>query len=373
MADNAKRILVLGIGGAGCANIARIAANAPVGMEFAVMDCDAQTLGTCAHIETRLAIGKGITDGLSAGGDLETGRRCAESSTSQIDTLLSGVDLLMVVTGLGGGFGSGAAPVLARQARNAGAHTLFFTVLPFPFEGSVVRSRAQNSLRRLRTHADAIVQMPNKRIQPDGDALLTDSLERSSRTLAAGVVGLWRLLSHTGICNLDFSDLHTLLHYCDATCRFSCASATGEDRAQLLVEELRTHPLADNGAIFENAPGLLVGITGGEDLTLAEVQKIMEGMVPDNKECWVKMGIALDPAFSGRISALVLTAEAWKEPLVDDGHGGLKSASGEERQSELAGVLKPRSRAFGGSERTVWRGEDLDVPTYLRRKIKLPR
>ena len=373
MGENAKRILVLGLGGAGCGSIARIVSKAPDGMEFSVMDCDFQTLETCAHIETRIAIGKGITDGLSAGGDLEIGRRCAESSVSQIETLLSGVDLLLVVVGLGGGLGSGAGPVIARIARNTGAHTLFFTVFPFPFEGGVVRGKAHNSLRRLRTHADAIVQMPNRRIQPEGDVLLVDSMERSARTLAAGVVGLWRLLSHTGLCNLDFSSLHTLLHYCDATCRFSCASVTGENRATALVEALRAHPLAGNGSVFEKAPGMIVGITGGNDLTLAEAQQVMESIVPDNEECWVRMGIAIDPAFSGRLSAMVLAAEAWKEPLVDDGLGGLKPESGEERQGQLLGVLKPRSRAFGGSERTVWRGEDLDIPTYLRRKIKLPR
>ena len=337
------------------------------------MDCDVQTLDSCAHIEHRMTIGKGITDGLSAGGDLEIGRRCAESSVSQIETLLSGVDLLLVVAGLGGGFGSGAAPVIARMARSFGAHTLFFSILPFDFEGGVVRGKAQNSLRRLRTYADAIVQMPNKRIQPDGDVRLPDSLDRSGRTVAAGVVGLWRILSHTGLCNLDFADLHTMLHYCDATCRFSCAAASGEGRVGELLHALRTHPLANNGSIFEDAPGLIVGITGGEDLTLAEAQQIMESIVPDNEECWVKMGIAIDPAFSGHLSAMVLAAETWKQPLVDDGHGGLKPAEGEEQQGELPGVLKPRSREFGGSERTIWRSEDLDIPTYLRRKIKLPR
>jgi len=368
-----KKILVLGLGGAGCASIARIVPNAPDGMEFAVMDCDVQTLEACAHIESRIAIGKAVTDGLSAGGDLEIGRRCAENSVSQIETLLSGVDLLLVVAGLGGGFGSGAAPVIARMARSFGAHTLFFSILPFDVEGGVVRGKARSSLRRLRTYADAIVQMPNKRIQPDGDARLTDSLDRSGRTVAAGVVGLWRLLSYAGICNLDFADLHTMLHYCDATCRFSSATATGEGRADALIDALRAHPLANKGSIFEEAPGLIIGITGGEDLTLAEVQQIMEGIVPDNEECWVKMGIAIDPGFSGRLSAMVLAAEAWKQPLVDDGHGGLKPKEGKEKQGELAGVLKPRSQAFGGSERTIWRGEDLDIPTYLRRKIKLPR
>ncbi|MBC8206125.1 MAG: hypothetical protein ISR84_00325 [Kiritimatiellales bacterium] len=363
-----RRILVLGLGGAGCSTIARIAPRAPASMEFAVMDCDFQTLETCAHIETRLDAGKGVTDGLSAGGDMETGRRCAEKAGKPIDALLSGVDLLLVVVGLGGGFGGGAAPVVARMARNAGANTIFFTLFPFKFEGGVVRGKAHNSLRRLRAYADAIIQMPNSRIQPDGDALLEDSLERSGRTLAAGVVGLWRLLTETGgVCNLDFATLHTLLRHCDATCRFSCAVATGDDRAAELVEMLRSHPLAEDGAVFENSPGMIVGITGGDDLRLSEVQQIVDGVSPENETCWVKMGVATDPAFTGRLAAIVLAAESWKEPLVEDSTGHISG------QGELAGVLKPRSKAFGGAERTIWNGEDLDIPTYLRKKIKLPR
>jgi hypothetical protein len=118
---------------------------------------------------------------------------------------------------------------------------------------------------------------------------------------------------------------------------------------------------------------MIIGITGGEDLKLSEVQQIVETLTPENEECWIKIGIAIDPAFTGRISALVLAAESWKEPLVDDGRGGLKPAAGDGKQGELAGLGKPRSRTFGGAERTIWNGEDLDVPTYIRRKIKLPR
>ncbi len=365
---SSRRILVLGLGGAGCSVVSRIAARAPDGMEFAVMDCDFQTLETCTQIENRLDAGKGVTDGLSAGGDMETGRRCVEKAGRPVDAMLSGIDLLITVVGLGGGFGGGAAPVVARLARNAGAQTLFFTVFPFKFEGGVVRGRAHNSLRRLRTYADAIIQMPNSRIQPDGDTLLSDSMEKADRTLAAGVVGLWRLLMQTaGVCNLDFASLHTLLRHCDATCRFSCAAATGDDRAAELVEMLRSHPLAEDGAVFENAPGMIVGITGGEDLRLSEVRQILDGVSPQNEECWIRMGVANDPAFDGRIAAIVLAAESWKEPLVED------SANMMSGQGALTGVLKPRSKAFGGAERTIWNGEDLDIPTYLRKKVKLPR
>jgi cell division protein FtsZ len=373
MSDSRKKILVLGLGGAGCNTVARIASRAPEGMEFAVMDCDFQTLETCAHIESRIATGKALTDGMSAGGDLEIGRRCAEGAAGQIETLLSGVDLLMVVTGLGGGFGTGAAPVVARMARAFGADTLFFTVLPFPFEGAVMQGKAHSALRKLRTYADAIVQMPNALIQPDGDMLLDDSLERGSRTLAAGVTGIWRLLNSTGVCNLDFASIHTLINYCDAFCRFSCAAASGEGRAGELVAALRAHPLADGGTAFEKAPGMLIGITGGDDLKLAEIQQIVEGIAPSGTECWIRTGVAMDSSFNGQLSAIVLAAEAWREPLADDGRGGLKPLAGEGRQGELAGVLKPRSRAFSGAERTIWQGEDLDVPTYIRRKIKLPR
>ena len=366
-----RRILVLGLGGAGCNTIARIAPRAPEGMEFAVMDCAFQTLETCANIENRLAVGKALTDGMSTGGDIEVGRRCADNAASQIETLLSGVDLLIVITALGGGFGTGAAPVVARMARHLGATTLFFTVLPFPFEGLMTQGKAHSALRKLRSYADAIVQMPNALIQPEGNVLLEDSMERSSRTLAAGVIGLWRLLAYTGVCNLDFASLQTILSYCDAFCRFACATATGERRADELIDSLRTHPLVRDGSIFTTAPGMIIGITGGEDIKLSEIEQIVEALTPKGQECWIKMGIAIYPAFTGRISAMVLAAEAWKEPLVDDGRGGLKPLSGDGKQGELPGIK--RTRTFGGAERTIWNGEDLDVPTYIRRKVKLPR
>lgn len=372
MPEIRKRILVLGLGGAGCNTVARIAVKAPSTMEFAVMDCDAQTLDHCQIVEKRIAIGNASTDGLSSGGDSEVGRRCAEQSVMQLEPLLSGVDLLMIIVSQSGGFGAGAAPVIARLARSFGAMTLFFSILPFPFEGDLVRDKANKSLRKLRTYADAIIQMPNDRIQPDGDLPLSESLARSSGTLAAGVVGLWRMLAQTGVYNLDFASLHTMLHYCDATCCFSCASGTGESRADELIKGLKSHPLVDGQDVFEKAPGMIVGISGGDDLKLSEVQQILEGLTPKNKSCWLKMGVSIDPASTGKISAMVLAAEAWTEPLVDDGHGGLKPVAGE-KQGELAGVLTPRSRRFGGAERTVYRGEDLDTPTYIRRKIKLPR
>ena len=367
-----RRILVLGIGGAGCNTLAYIAPRAPEGMEFAAMDCDTQTLQACG-VEPCYAVGKALTDGMSAGGDSDVGRRCVENAAAQLESLLSGVDLLMVITGLGGGMGSGAAPVIARMARGFGAATLFFTVMPFPFEGPLAQGKAQTAIRRLRTYADAIVQMPNALIQPDGDVLLGESFDRSSRMLAAGVVGLWRTLTQTGVYNLDFVSLCTMLNGCDAFCRFASAEADGDDRADELIDLLRNHPLIQGSRVFENAPGMILAITGGEDLTLAEVQQISESVIPKGETCWVKLGIAIDPAFTGKISALILAAEAWKEPLVDDGRGGLKALSGDGRQGELAGVLKPRSRTFGGAERTIWKGEDLDVPTYIRRKIKLPR
>ncbi|QHI70094.1 FtsZ/tubulin family protein [Tichowtungia aerotolerans] len=368
MVDGAKRILVLGLGGAGCSIVSRIAPRAPKGMEFAVMDCDSQTLKKCSLIENRLNAGKSVTDGLSSGGDMDTGRRCAEKTVKPFEAMISGVDLLLVIVGLGGGFGGGASSVIARIARNVGAHTIFFTVFPFKFEGGVIRGKAHNGLRRLRAYADAIIQMSNSRLQPEGDALLQESMENADRTFAAGVVGLWRLLTQTGgVCNLDFATLHTMLRNCDATCRFSCASATGENRADDVIQALFDHPLAENGSVFKDAPGLIVGITGGDDLRLSEVRKILESVRPDNDESWVRMGIATDTAFSNRISVLVLAAEEWKDPLVDDNQNMISG------QAELSSVLRPRSRAFGGAERTIWNGEDLDVPTYLRRKIKLPR
>ena len=369
MSDSPKKILVLGLGGAGANTVARIAAAAPAGMEFAVMDCDEQSLQRCHLVESCLQVGKEITGGLSAGGDIETGRRCVEGAADQFKTLLNGADFLMVITGLGGGFGTGAAPVVARLARDLGAITLFFSVLPFPFEGSVAQGKASRAIRRMRTYADAIIELPNAQIQPDGDVPVEESFNRSSQLLASGVIGLWRLMTHPGVCNLDFSSLCTMLNYCDAFCRFAGAGASGDDRADVIVDQLRSHPLLKNTGVFSNAPGMIVGITGGTDLKLSEVQQIVEGVAPETEECWLKTGVAIDPEFTGRISVILLIAEAWKEPLVDDGRGGLKPTGG--GQGEF--TFKQRSRTFGGAERTIWKGEDLDIPTYIRRKIKLPR
>lgn len=368
---SSSRILVLGLGGAGCNTLARIAPRAPEGMNFAVLDCDVQTLEACT-IETRILVGKALTDGLSTGGDPEVGRRCGENSVVQIETLLSGVHLLIVVAGLGGGLGAGVAPVVIRIARSMGATTLVFAVMPFPFEGTLVLGKAQNTLRRLRTYADAIVQMPNAMIQPDGDALFEDSLESSSRTLAAGVIGLWRMLAYKGMYNLDFASLQTLLSHCDAFCRFACSTATGEGRADTLIHALRQHPLVKGSSVFDRAPGMIIGITGGDDLKLAEIQQIVEAMTPRTEDVWMKIGVSIDPTFAGRIAVIMLAAEAWKEPLIDDQRGGLKPLNESGQQGELAGFIK-RSRTFDGAERTIWNGEDLDLPTYIRRKIKLPR
>ncbi|MFA5688918.1 MAG: cell division protein FtsZ [Kiritimatiellales bacterium] len=368
MNSDRKKILILGLGGAGCNAVARIATEAPAGMEFAVMDCDEQTLQNCHYVENKLQAGRELTGGLSAGGDIEIGRRCVEGSGEQFKSLINTAGFLMVITGLGGGFGTGAAPVVARMARDLGAVTLFFAVLPFPFEGTVARGKAERAIRRMRTYADAIIELPNEQLQPPDDASVEESFDYSSRLLAAGVSGIWRMLSYAGVCNLDFASLGTMLNYCDAFCRFAGASAAGENRAGDVVEELRAHPLLHNTAVFQSAPGMIIGITGGHDLKLVEIQQIVDGLAPENPECWLKTGIAIDPQFSGRVDVMLLAAEAWKEPLIDDGHGGRKPAAG---QGELG--LKPRSRTFGGAERTIWKGEDLDIPTYIRRKIKLPR
>jgi len=373
MADlsRSQRILVLGLGGAGCNAVGHMASGAPEGMPFAAVDCDARTLEQCA-VENRLQIGRKVTNGLSTGGDLDSGRRAAETGGAQLETLLGNVDLLFVVCGMGGGLATGAAPVIARMARNFGALTLFFTIQPFPFEGSPVRTRAKAGIHRLRTYADALVRLPNKFIQGEGDEPLLESFAKSDRQIAVGVISIWQMLAKPGVCNLDFSSIHTMLHYCDGFCHFAFAEAEGEGRAEELVRRLQAHPLTDGGRVLREAAGMLVGITGGGDLRLEEVETVMSALVPeDDENRWSKLGVTVDPSATGRLAAMVLSAEAWKKPLVDDGRDGLKPV--ENGEGELPGLFKPGSRAFGGAERTIYKGEDLDIPAYIRRKIKLPR
>lgn len=367
------RMLVMGVGSSGSRAVAGMVSLNPE-IDAVAIDTDAKLLEALG-IERSIHVGATVTRGLSSGGDVELGRQSIEKDSSSIRKQLRQVDLLVIVAGLGGGTGSGAVPVITRIAREAGALVLAMVATPFKFEGTKTTRVAEEALKRIRTHADAIIRIPNERLfdRADADLPVEQVYARSQQVMLDGIFALGRMLSRNGICGLDFSCIHTMLRNCDGFCHFASADGSGEERAKAVAESLLTHRLLNKGRMLESAAGIIVGLTGGRDLKLSEIEAVMSGIqekLPD--DVWINFGVAVDPAFEGRLSAIILVAEQWQEPLVDSNRQMGLSFSRNSGQGELPLETVGKGE-FIYTDPTVHNNEDLDVPTYIRREIKLPR
>lgn len=369
------RILLMGVGSSGSRTVAALSEQYP-DIACVVVDTDTKELGSYHSVES-IHIGDAVTNGFSAGGDVELGRQSVEKASTGIRTRLKQADLLVLVAGLGGGTGSGAVPVITRLAREAGTLVLCLATMPFKFEGKIIAGKAEDALKRIRTHSDAIVRIPNEMLvdRSDADLPLEDAFARSRKAVMDSVASLWRMLSQTGICGLDFACIHTMLRNCDGFCHCATAEASGAGRGEKLAEEIVGHRLMGNGKVLDRAAGIIVGIAGGNDLKLSEVETVMNQVqekLPD--DAWVNFGVLVDPSFGKRLSAMVLVAEQWKEPLVDSANRQMGFIYGRNlsQQGELPLEATGKGR-FAHLDPTIHNNEDLDVPTYQRRNIKLPR
>ena len=372
----APRILVMGVGSSGVRTAAQLSMQYPE-LETVVIDTDTKVLEE-TRVERVIHVGGSVTNGFSAGGDVELGRQAIEKDSSSIRAQLRKTDLLVIVAGLGGGTGSGAVPVITRIAREAGTLILCMVSLPFALEGKPAAKKANDALKKIRTHADAIIRLSNESMldRSDADLSLQDAFARSHRVMNEGVVSLWRLLSGGGICGLDFACIQTMLRNCDGFCHFASVESEGTGRAKEITSGIIGHRLLNGGKTLTKAAGIIVGLTGGTDLSLGEVEGIMNGIMEKLPEdIWLNFGVATDAAFNNRLSAIVLVAEQWKEPLMDDARRQMGFTFNRRiptEQGELPLETAGKGR-FTGVDSTVHDGQDLDIPTYIRRDIRLPR
>jgi cell division protein FtsZ len=369
------RMLVMGVGSSGVRAVAGMWQLNP-GIDAVAVDTDTKMLESIA-IDRVIHVGATITRGFSAGGDVELGRQSIEKDSSSIRKQLRQVDLLVIVAGLGGGTASGAVPVITRIAREAGTLVLVMAAMPFAFEGRKIARIAEESLKRIRTHADAIIRISNERLidRSDADLPAEQAYARSHQVVMDGVFALWRMLSKNGICGLDFSCVHTMLRNCDGFCHFASADGSGDSRATQVAEGLAKHRLLNKGKLLAASQGILVSMTGGHDLKLNEIEQVMNRLQQDLPEdIWINFGVSIDPGFEGRLTAIALVAEQWKEPLVDDANRQMGFSFN--KRQPLQGEL-PLETAGKGEftyvDPTIHNNQDLDVPAYIRRDIKLPR
>lgn len=300
------KIAVIGVGGAGGNAIANMIAAEVAGVEFLVANTDAQALNA-SKAQRRIQLGAQITQGLGAGARPEVGRAAAEESIVDLEQALEGMHMVFLAAGMGGGTGTGAAPVIAKAARDKGILTVGVVTKPFSFEGARRMRSADAGIEELQNHVDTLIVIPNQNLFMVAEAKTTfiEAFRMADEVLQQGVRGITDLMVMPGLVNLDFADVKSVMR--DAgKAMMGTGEAEGEGRALLAAQQAIANPLLD-GVSMAGAKGVIVSISGGEDMGLFEVQEagdhIRDLVDPDANIIW---GSAFNPALNGRIRVSVV-------------------------------------------------------------------
>ena len=386
-------VKIFGVGNAGVSLLAALATPEFSAAHLIAVNTEAAALAA-APAPMKIQLENKLLRGMGTGGDPDRGRALAEEQFSTLKSACDGANIVFILAGLGGGAGSGISPVLARAAREAGAVVLAFVTLPFDCEGNRRETQAQQSLEQLKTAADGVICLPSQKVFKliDENTSVCDTFRVIGGLLVEGVRGVWQLLARPGLIQVHFADLCALVRDRHAENGFAFVEAAGPGRAREVVEKLLAHPLLDEGRVLAESEAVLVSLTGGKDLTMAEVNRVMEQIKRQCGHAQVIMGAAIDAAFTNRLCVTVIAARqnpAPKTMLMRAETAGATSTGISHRdvavatrgtrtrrakekmfqpQLPLAIVSKGR---FDKSEPTLHNGEDLDIPTFLRRGVPL--
>jgi cell division protein FtsZ len=298
-------IRVVGVGGGGLNAVNRMIEAGVSQVEFIAVNTDIQQLRTC-EAPIKLHIGRELTQGLGSGSDPELGGKAAEEAYDQIKHVLRGSDMVFVTAGEGGGTGTGAAPVVARIAKEVGALTVGIVTLPFRFEGTRRRSQADNGIVALREVCDTVIVIPNDRLLEvlERSTSMLDAFRIADDVLRQGVQGICDLITMPGLINLDFADVRTIMSDAGSAI-MGIGFATGENRAREAASRALRSPLIDTE--IGGARGILLSIAGGDDLTLLEVNEAAEVVrEAATEETNIIFGATIDERLAGQIWVTVI-------------------------------------------------------------------
>jgi cell division protein FtsZ len=345
--ENPAQIKVLGIGGGGSNAVNRMIEQGIQGVEFIAINTDAQAL-MLSNAPQRLRIGDKLTKGLGAGGHPEVGEKAAQESSEEVKALLKNADMIFVTCGMGGGTGTGAAPVLARIAREGGALTIGVVTRPFTFEGNRRRQTADEGIKRLKESVDTLIVIPNDRLLQivDKKASIQQAFRVADDVLRQGIQGISELITIPGLINLDFADVRAVMSEGGAAL-MAIGQASGENRAQTAAEQAIHSALLD--VSIDGAQGILFNVTGGPDLSLYEVNEaaqIIQRTADPNAN--IIFGAVIDPNMKDGIRITVI-ATGFDTP----------------RETKPP-VTSEESRLPDFPRRTIDRG-NLDIPAFLRK------
>jgi cell division protein FtsZ len=366
-------IKVIGVGGGGGNAVANMVRAGVEGVEFIAANTDAQVLAKTGA-RTLLQLGPTITKGLGAGANPEVGRQAAMEDRERIQEVIRGADMLFITAGMGGGTGTGAAPVVAQVARELGILTVAVVTRPFSFEGAKRMQVARDGIADLAKHVDSLITVPNERLLAvlGKKISLLDAFKAADDVLHNAVSGIADLITRPGLINVDFADVRTVMAEMGVAMMGS-GTASGDDRARMAAEKALRSPLLDD-VDLAGARGILVNVTGGPKLSIGEFQEVGETVREfASDEATVVVGMVVDPEMDEDIRVTVVATGLDRVPArVEEPPVRLvqRNASGEVNYGELDRPAITRKRSL--PERGARAGENdldyLDVPAFLRRQ-----
>jgi len=293
---------IFGVGGAGGNAVNFLASGELSAATLVAVNTDAQALAASV-VPHQLQLGAKLLRGLGTGGEPELAWAAAEKDIDSLRQHCVGTDVVMIIAGLGGGTGTGASPVLARVAREAGALVIAFAILPFACEGTRRLRQAEAGLEQLKSVAHAVICLPNQRLVKlvDENTSVVDTFKRANELLAQAVVCFWRLLTRPALLHVGLPELRQLFDSTHSDGCFVAAHGQGPNRGVETVDALLTSPLLESGKTFAEAKTILLSIVGGPSLTLSEVNRVVERMQQQGEQPQITLGAAIDPGLGDRI------------------------------------------------------------------------
>ncbi|KAK7267976.1 hypothetical protein RIF29_20657 [Crotalaria pallida] len=355
---NAAKIKVIGVGGGGSNAVNRMIGSSMNGVEFWIVNTDVQAMRMSPVFpENRLQIGRELTRGLGAGGNPETGMNAAKESRESIEEAVYGADMVFVTAGMGGGTGTGGAPVIAGVSKSMGILTVGIVTTPFSFEGRKRAIQAQEGITALRDNVDTLIVIPNDKLLTavSQSTPVTEAFNLADDTLRQGVRGISDIVTIPGLVNVDFADVRTIMANAGSSL-MGIGTATGKSRARDAALNAIQSPLLDIG--IERATGIVWNITGGNDLTLFEVNAAAE-VIYDLVDPTANLifGAVIDPSLSGQVSITLIAT-------------GFKRQEESERRPLQASQITQGETSIGINRRSssFTDGSLVEIPEFLKKK-----
>ena len=397
LSEQKAKLKVVGVGGAGGNAVTRMITSGMQGVDFIAINTDAQDLDNNPS-EHKIQVGKNLTKGLGAGANSNVGKEAVEADRDAIKTLLEGADMVFITAGMGGGTGTGAAPVISQISRELGVLTVGIVTLPFSFEGPKRMNRALEGMAEMKKACDTLIAIPNQKLMSivDKSTTLPEAFQMADTILHQAAKGISDLINVQGVINLDFADVETIMKNMGEAI-MGTGVASGEERAVLAAQQAISSPLLDDATI-KGAQGILVNITGGNDLTLMEANEatsiIFEEAGPSAN---IIFGAVIDPTLDDEIRVTVI-ATGFNIPKtvadIEDLHGRpemktMNTPPTQQLQEQVNKPLHVQKESVEGDENNlneeieerdpvltfddtkespVIYGKDLQIPAFIRRQ-----